>query len=326
MTWILGLLSLLVASPLQVDENRAVLNRDPLALEAAVAGRWSGWKPGDAPPDALLNDYRAALEAYQQSRLLSCLSHIYRVLEIEADYPPGLLLAAVSLYRLQRYGGAIELYERLLAHVPGEIARTRQLGHCYHSLGRSEQALVHYDKLLALAPTDLLARRARGVVRLRTGRVGAALEDFDSVLAQRPADAECLYWRAAALYDDESPEALAAARLARDRGPFSARAWFLVAQAAGEAGEADEAQVARERHKELAAVESALRPLEDRLRVQPGDLEALESVARLRLAAGDFRAAKRAYEGLLAAAEAAGAQAVADRARRGLQAQATLNR
>lgn len=295
-------------------------------LPRAQPERWAQWRPGPEPLASVAEPYLAAVRLYQEGYLPRSIEGAFGVLRLEPDYPPALLLAAAACFRLQRYGEAVELYERLLDHAPGELARTRQLGHCLHSLGRSAEALEHYDRLLAAEPGDLLARRARGVVRLRLGQVPGALEDFRAVLEARPGDPEALYWKASALFDDEREGALAAARAARDAAPYTARTWYLVAQSAGEEGEQEESEEARARHTELAAAEAAIHVVEQRLLVEPGDLEAREKLARLRLGIGDFRRARIAYGQLLRAAERAGDAEVAARARRSLEAQQSLGR
>jgi tetratricopeptide (TPR) repeat protein len=289
--------------------------QDPAALPRADAARWSSWVSAEAPAAADSSDYMIGLRAYSTENLPVALRHALKALEQEPDYPPALLLGSACLYRLRRYGDAIELYERLLEHVPADIVRTRQLGHCYHSLGRSAEALAHYERLLKVRPKDLAAKRARGVVRFRLGDATGALADLDAVLAQRPTDGEALYWRAALLYDEEhTEEALKAARRACEAAPFSSRGWFLRAQAANEVGEVQESEQARAQHKHLLDVESAVRPLEQRLLREPGNLDALESLARLLLGAGDLRRAEGIYQRLQRSAQAAGNTEVAERA------------
>lgn len=301
--------------------------QDPAALPRADAGRWSSWVSAEAPSASDSSDYMIGLRAYSSGDLPLALKHAFKALQREPDYPPALLLGAACLYRLRHYGDAIELYERLLEHVPSDLVRTRQLGHCYHALGRSAEALAHYDRLLVARPKDLAVWRARGVVRFRLGDAAGALEDLDAVLAQRPEDGEALYWRASVLYDEERTEqALAAARLACKAVPFRSRGWFLLAQAANEAGQATEAGAARAQHARLLQVEAGLGPLEQRLLREPGNLANLESLAKLVLSCGDLRRCEALYARLLRAAEAAGDGEVRGRAERSLAGIKSLRR
>lgn len=295
-------------------------------LPRAEPGRWSDWKPGPAPAESVAEPYLNAVRLFQEGWIARALDGAFDVLRAEPDYPPALLLGAAACFRMQQYGDAVELYQRLLSHAPGELARTRQLGHSLHSLGRSAEALAHYQRMLAAKPDDLAVRRARGVVRLRMGEVPGGLEDLDAVLAVHPGDAEALYWRASALFDDEREGSLDAARAARDAAPFAARTWYLLSQTAGEEGEEELAQRARERHAELAMAEASERVLQRRLMVDPTDLAAAEDLARLLLTVGDFRRARAAYRALAQAADKAGNAEVAARARRGLEAQEKLGR
>ncbi len=300
--------------------------RNAADLPRAEPGRWSDWKPGPAPAETVAEPYLAAVRSFQEGWVARASDGAFLVLHTEPDYPPALLLGAAACFRMQRYGDAVELYQRLLDHAPGELARTRQLGHSLHSLGRSAEALAHYERMLAAKPGDLAVRRARGVVRLRTGDVAGGLKDLEAVLVLQPGDAESLYWRASALFDDEREGSLDAARAARDAAPFAARTWYLLSQAAGEEGEEELAQRARVRHGELAAAEASKRVLEQRLMIDPTDLAAAEDLARLLLTVGDFRRARAAYGSLAAAADKAGNAEVAARARRGLEAQRNLGR
>lgn len=301
--------------------------QDPEGLPRANAGRWSSWVSAEAPAASDSSDYMVGLRAYSTGDLPVALEHVFKALQQEPDYPPALLMGAACLYRLRHYGDAIQMYERLLEHVPSDLVRTRQLGHCYHALGRSADALAHYDRLLIARPKDLAVWRARGVVRFRLGDAAGALEDLDAVLAQRPQDGEALYWRASVLYDEERTEqALVAARLACKAAPFRSRGWFLVAQAANEAGEATEASEARAQHGRLLQVEAAVGPLEQRLLREPGDLANLESLARLVLSSGDLRRCEALYSRLLRTAEALGDVDVRGRAERSLAGIRSLRR
>lgn len=303
------------------------LPQDPEALPRADAGRWSSWVSAEAPAASDSSDYMIGLRAYSTGDLPVALEHAFKALQQEPDYPPALLMGAACLYRLRHYGDAIQLYERLLEHVPSDLVRTRQLGHCYHALGRSAAALAHYDRLLIARPKDLAVWRARGVVRFRMGDAAGALEDLDAVLAQHPQDAEALYWRASVLYDEERTEqALPAARAACEAAPFRSRGWFLLAQAANEAGEVQAASEARVQHARLQKLEAAVGPLEQRLLREPLNLDNLEQLARLKLSSGDLRAAESLYQRLLQTAEAAANIEISGRASRSLAGIRSLRR
>ncbi|HPF13324.1 MAG TPA: tetratricopeptide repeat protein [Planctomycetota bacterium] len=289
----------------------AALRREAQALDArllpkAEAGRWNEWLPTEWPAPAHAVPYGEAVLAYQASDLWRAVGLSRELLLQEPDYPPALLLMAASFFRVQRYSDAIECYERLLRQSPSSVGRTRQLGHCYHSLGRSREALEHYARVLEAAPEDWQAHRARGIVWLRTGNLEAARIELEPLLQTHPEDPDVLYGWASLLYEADGTKGLReAAQAACDAAPYQSRTWYLLAQVALDLDLPELAQSARARYEELLASENAIRHLQQAWWADPSNLERLEQIARLTLASGDTSAAERIYGQLMQAARRA---------------------
>lgn len=289
-------------------------------LPQAKKEHWASWNPGQAPNPLYADLYGLAVDAYQGDDLLLCVARALQLLIEEPDYPPALLLLGVANYRLQRYGEGVACYERFLKHAPNELARTRQLGHCYHSVGRSQEAQAHYTRLLVLQPGDFVALRSLAVVRLQTGDAQGAVTDLERVLKAQPEDREALYWFAAALYElEDSERSLAAARTARDANAYSSRVWYLYAQVLFDAGEQAAGQAAQRRHQELQSAEAAIRGWQQELYLHPKQVAAAEKIARLYLTSGNLVQAQRAYRKLAQLAQEQGDAETLARARRSLQ-------
>ncbi|MEZ5974536.1 MAG: hypothetical protein R3E96_06755 [Planctomycetota bacterium] len=246
------------------DAREAALRTPMRDLPRAEPGTWSDFDESTPPPPL----YRTAMLAWQADDLLLTIAHCQALLRERPDYPPALLLCANAQYGLQRYGEGLDAFERLLAHLPSALPRTRQMGHCLHSLGRNPEAEIHYThprrRPGRLAHPTLARRRA-----LPPAKLAGAAADLQAVLATHPADPDTLYWHARLLFEQESEAALPAAHAARDAEPLRARTWFLVAQAELEAAHPDRAETARARHAELSRVETSLRDLERQHRRHP---------------------------------------------------------
>ena len=312
------------------EEHMALVPVNVRNLPRAEADRWRAWVPNKEPEREYREAYRQCLQAYLADDLGSAVRRGSAMLERVPDYPPALLILGVSLYRLQRYSDAVHVYERLLHHAPLALGRTRQLGHCLHALGRTQEAIAHYTRLLDANPGDWRSLRSRGVAYLRNGQPLLGLVDVEAALEHSPRDADGLYWRALILYelDGETPTdararprptPLEAAKRARNSAPFASRTWYLLAQVALETeGEEDLAHAAQARYSELLAAESALRQWQQTLWFAPERLDVIEQLGRLRLGIGDLARAKTAYQRLLEVATRLNNSEVAGRARRAI--------
>lgn len=300
--------------------SEARLARTMAELPRAEAGAWVGWHAAPVPPL-----YLAALEAYRAEDLMRTWNLVCDTLERAPDHPAALSLAGGVAFRLRRYGDTVVAFERFLVHAPEEVARTRHLGHAYHSLGRHDEARVHYERVLAAPDLESKARQearlGHALACYRGGDSDAARRDLDGLLELNPGDSEVLTWRATVAFDDEELAlAITLAERAASRAPFDPRPVYLLARARGEllaildedfaglpqddAGRVRDVELTAEREAlraavvrdetrfaQLAAIDVRSRELEAELTLTPGNHAARRELARLNSAIGDSHGA-----------------------------------
>ena len=76
-----------------------------MACSGSEPGRWSSWS-GDSILAEVREPFVEALEAAGRLDFPHALDRLYAVLEAVPEYPPALLHAGASHYRLRRYGDA----------------------------------------------------------------------------------------------------------------------------------------------------------------------------------------------------------------------------
>lgn len=306
--------------PTTAEGIRCALGRRVESLPRAPQGAWEGWQSRPVP-----EAYGAALAAYRKEDLGATWALALACLDAAPDHPAALSLVGGVAFRLRRHGDASEAFERFLVHAPEDVARTRHLGHAYHSVGRHAEARAHYERVLS-APdvTPAAAREARFGRALAAYRLGddrAARADLDAVLAEAPEDVEALTWLATLDFEDEAlPSALALAARAEALAPFDPRPAYITARALAEqcaaraptpdgpapqfgaegdgagteredAARARAATEAQRRFARLAAVDSRSRDLQATLLLAPHDVAGRVALAQLRLSVGDAREA-----------------------------------
>jgi tetratricopeptide (TPR) repeat protein len=176
------------------------------------------------------------------------------------------------------------VFERFLAHAPGQVTATRVLGHSYYSVGRYEEAHEHYRRILAVAPDSLESTFGLALTQMRRGQFASGMGLIESVLERQPAHADAAYWRARLSFDEELAEwkeVQAACRVALELAPTDPRVWFLSAEIAHEQGDADAAATARARFEWLESKHGRVRSLQRRLLFEPHLEAAAESLAQL---------------------------------------------
>ena len=279
-----------------------VLARDPADLPRAAAGRWTGWKPSDAVPEALLGPLREGTRAYFEGDYASAAATYWGLLEREPDFPPALYQLGVTYFRLRRYGDCARTFERFLEVAPGAVAATQALAHSYYSLGEYERALAQYEAVLDADARSVEALRGYALSHMRLGHLERALELFDACLAKEPEHLEVHFWRAQTLSElGRTEEARAAAEATRDLDPFDPRAWFLLSQLYFELGLDDEADAAERRFGELNQHAQKVRTLEGLLLYEPRRIDLWRRLFDVERVAGNQRGAIAALEGCLRA-------------------------
>lgn len=280
----------------------APLERDPSTLPRAAEGRWSGWTPKDALPEALLEPMRDGTRAYFEGDYVTAATTYWALLAREPDFPPALYQLGVTYFRLRRYGDCARTFERFLEVVPSAVGATQALAHSYYSLGDYERALKQYEAVLAADARSVEALRGYALSHMRLGHLERALELFDACLAKEPEHIEVHFWRAQTLFDlGRVEEALAEAQATRDLAPFDPRPWFLLGQAHFELGDDEAADAAEKRFGELNQHAQKVRTLEGLLLYEPKRVDLWRRLFDVERVAGNQAGALEALEGCLRA-------------------------
>ncbi len=275
-------------------------SRDPRTLKAAAVETWKEWTREDDVPDVVRARVIEAARAYQGGDLGRALALDLEILDELHDYPPILHGLGTVYFRLRRYGDAAHVFERFLAHAPGEVGFTRALGHCYYSLGEYDKASVHYEKIIALNPKLVEALRGYALARMRLGDTEIALAKMREVSELDPKHWEALAWIAQMEFDEENLEqAQEACARARDLSPYEPRSWFLLSRIQIELGEEQAAEASRQRFLELDRVTQDVRSLEGKLGYDPNQPELWQTIARLRTSIGDIKRGRTALGRLI---------------------------
>lgn len=254
-------------------------------LPTAEAGSWDGrWQDQSLWPDGAAESYADLAQAFVAEDFPLSQSRAYALLSVHVELPPALHILGLTLFRLRRYTDAAYVFERFLAHAPGQVTETRVLGHSYYSVGRYEEAHEHYRRILAVAPDSLESTFGLALTQMRRGQFASGMGLIESVLERQPAHADAAYWRARLSFDEELAEwkeVQAACRVALDLAPTDPRVWFLSAEIAHEQGDVEAAASARSRFEWLESKHGLVRSLQRRLLFEPHLEGAAERLAQL---------------------------------------------
>ena len=254
-------------------------------LPSAEAGSWDGrWQDQSLWPDGAAESYAELAEAFVAEDFPLSQSRAYALLSEHAELPPALHILGLTLFRLRRYTDAAYVFERFLAHAPGQVSETRVLGHCYYSVGRYERAHEHYRRILAVAPDSLESTFGLALTEMRRGEFTSGMALFESVLEKQPTHADAAYWRARLSFDEELgdwKEVQAACHMALELAPTDPRVWFLSAEIANEQGNVEAAASARSRFEWLESKHGLVRSIQQRLLFEPHLEGAAKRLAQL---------------------------------------------
>jgi tetratricopeptide (TPR) repeat protein len=155
--------------------------------------------------------------------------------------------AALHLGLLQQMlgkGDATAILERVAAAAdtatsPADLARAAR---AMRALGQPKRATAAYQEAAAAAPRDVAVNTAWGELFLEKYNRAEALKSFQDALREDPACVPALLGLAAALADDNPPQAIAIAKKALDVNPSSVEAQVFLADQAIDQGHHDEAR------------------------------------------------------------------------------------
>ena len=162
---ITAVLLVALAAPQEPGIDRAAaLAQGTGDLPAAQVGTWTHrWEDPDRWPEGLRELYVAALEAYRRGDLVGSLHHLHACLHAHPDFPAALHQLGVVCFRLRRNGDAVEAFERLLAHAPEHLARTRALGRSGITTGRPSRTAVCTSDMRSTCSARLAGVASKGL-------------------------------------------------------------------------------------------------------------------------------------------------------------------
>lgn len=289
-------------SPAQETPSESPLARRAVDLARAAQDSHAGWERKTLPP--LYDMGLAAFRSGDQGRAIEVLLVL---LDGEPDFPPATLMLGSVYFKLRRHDDAVEMFQRFLAHAPGELKRTRHLGHSLYSLGRYEEALGHYDRVLGQSAEDgglrgkarARALRGRGLSQMHLGFVKEARRSLLLAAGLDPRDGEAQLALARVHEENEDlEEAAGAASRAQELMPFDPRCAFLLGTLMSDLGKPEEAGRQRERFERLSPVDILIRDLETRLLHAPDDRSALAGLVRHHATIGNVAGLRGALQRL----------------------------
>ena len=237
-------------------------------------------------PSALAS-FRAGLAAQQQGNAQRAADAYRRAIEIDPDYAEAHANLGVVLARMGKYEEAVASYERALRINPRLNAARLNLGLAQYRAGLLPRAVQTIQAAYAADPSLLQARQLLGLLLVEAGKEAEAIPHLEASLQAQPDEAAVLFalGRAYTRLGDKRADGIAD-RLARTRDglPLWHQLRGLVLQR-------------EDRHDEALVEFEAAAALNDALP------RLLVNMGVSRLALGDRRAARQAFETALARSE-----------------------
>jgi tetratricopeptide (TPR) repeat protein len=147
-----------------------------------------------------------ALAAQEKGDLEQAEGLYRKALALAPERPSVMNNLAAVLFRLEKYGEANLLCERLLEMNSEDSVALLNLGNCRLRLASIEDALILYERALKIRPDNADALTNRGNALLELKMPEKALASHDQALAIKPDFAEALYNRGKALLVLGRPE------------------------------------------------------------------------------------------------------------------------
>jgi tetratricopeptide (TPR) repeat protein len=146
--------------------------------------RWQGRRLAISAACAL------AIQEHRQGHLAAAAEIYELVLAKVPGYAEGHNNRGALLQMLQRYPEALAGYDRAIALKPDYANAYYNRGATLKKLGRPDEALSSYDQAIALKPDHAEAYNNRGVLLQELRRYEDALASYDQVIALQPGHAE----------------------------------------------------------------------------------------------------------------------------------------
>jgi tetratricopeptide (TPR) repeat protein len=129
-----------------------------------------------------------------------------KVLGVEPNYVPALIVSALAQQGRGNYKQAAELYDRVLAQYPLFAPATRNLAIlCCDRLGQDQKAYDLGIKARTSYPEDATLARSLGILMYRKADFSRAAQLLKQGIQARPTDGEALYFLGMAQYRLKSP-------------------------------------------------------------------------------------------------------------------------
>ncbi|MGB8633944.1 MAG: tetratricopeptide repeat protein [Rhodanobacteraceae bacterium] len=192
-------------------------------------------RQGNLSPEAarLLAEAGQAMRQHQPSRAMHCLERVLKIAPNDAMAYMGLGMAR---HELGHMDGARQAFERACALAPESAA-------CWFNLGKSlkqrdhdtERACVALERALALEPGHVAARLTLADARISQGNVAAGVAEYREVLRRQPGNHRAWFGLANAAGDTFTTDDVSALRSAWHAADPSSEAGIMLGFAAARA-------------------------------------------------------------------------------------------
>ena len=211
---------------------------------------------------------------------------LYReIVRVDPGHADALHLLGVAAHQKADHPAGVDYIRQAIAKGGGSALYYSNLGACYRSLNRIDEAIAAFREAVRLQPKFLGARYNLAMALEAAGSPDEALEVYDEVLRLNPGYVEALNNRGALLSSLGRPEeAVASYRRAVACRPRAASLHYNLANALSRVGQYDE----------------AVRQYREAIRIDPGIPEAHNNLATALEALGRSEEALQAIEQALA--------------------------
>jgi tetratricopeptide (TPR) repeat protein/2-polyprenyl-3-methyl-5-hydroxy-6-metoxy-1,4-benzoquinol methylase len=220
---------------------------------------------------------------------------LYReIVRIDPAHADALHLLGVAAHQKSDHPTGVHFIRQAIAKSGGSALYYSNLGACYRSLGRNDEAIAAFREALRLHPVFVGARYNLAMALEASGSLDEALAEYDAVLRIDPACVEALNNRGSLLSSlGRYEEAVASYRQAVDCCPSAARLHYNLANALSRCGQYEAAaEEYRQTIRRDAAIPEAHNNLATALDALGRGYEALEALERALALRPDYAEAR----------------------------------